>query len=102
MKKIINGKMYNTETARYIGSKQSDCYRNDYRYFAEDLYRKKTKEFFLYGEGGPASVYAERLSTGGYISGTKIVPLTEEEAREWVERNLEADEYIKIFGECEE
>ena len=102
MKQIINGKLYNTETASYIGSNRSDCYRSDFHYFEEELYRKKTKEFFLYGEGGPASVYAEQLSTGGCIEGAKIVPLTEEEAREWVERNLDADEYIQIFEECEE
>lgn len=102
MKKVINGKMYNTETANYIASNRSDYYKNDFRYFEEDLYQKKTKEFFLYGYGGAASKYAESLSSGGFIDGEKIIPLSENEAREWVEKNLEADKYTEIFGTCEE
>ncbi len=48
MKKIINGKRYDTETAKLIGS---DGYSNpsDFNYWSEDLYQKKTGEFFLYG-----------------------------------------------------
>lgn len=102
MKKVINGKMYNTETANYIASNRSDYYKNDFRYFEEDLYQKKTKEFFLYGYGGAASKYAESLSSGGFIDGEKIIPLSENEAREWVEKNLEADKYTEIFGKTKE
>lgn len=45
MKQIINGKLYNTETASYIGSNRSDCYRSDFHYFEEELYRKKQRNF---------------------------------------------------------
>lgn len=40
MKQIINGKLYNTETASYIGSN-----RSDFHYFEEELYRKKQRNF---------------------------------------------------------
>ena len=51
MKKIINGKMYNTETAKYCGGYEfSNC--GDFNYVCEELYQKKTGELFLYGEGG--------------------------------------------------
>lgn len=102
MKKIINDKMYNTETANYIGSHRSDCYKNDFRYFEEDLYQKKTKEFFLYGEGGAMTKYAEYVQGCGYTYGEKIIPLSEDEAKEWVEENMDVDDYIELFGECEE
>lgn len=46
MKKIINGKMYNTETAEFIDSYESG-YPKDFAYVYEALYRKKTGEFFL-------------------------------------------------------
>lgn len=101
MRKIIHGKLYDTETARYIGSNQSSCYRSDYHYFEEDFYRKKTGEFFLHGEGGPASRYAERLGSGGYVEGERIIPLSEEEAREWAENHLTPEEYEKLFVICE-
>ena len=52
MKKIINGKMYNTETACLMGE-HSNCYGpNDFRCCSEQLYQKRTKEFFMYGSGG--------------------------------------------------
>lgn len=51
MKKIIEGKMYNTETATYIGRYRTDTMsRRDFRYLEEELYQKRTKEFFLCGE----------------------------------------------------
>mgnify|MGYP000196503474 FL=1 len=47
MKKIIEGKMYNTETATYIGRYRTDTMsRRDFRYLEEELYQKRTKEFF--------------------------------------------------------
>lgn len=52
MKKIIKGKMYNTETAEYIEHRSSGCYRSDYRYFEEDLYRKRQKNFSCMAKAG--------------------------------------------------
>ena len=101
MKKIIKGKMYNTETAEMVG-KMWESSPRDFSFYREKLYRKKTGEFFLYGEGGPASKYAERCGLNEWCGGSKIMPFTEEEAREWAERELTADEYIKIFGEVKE
>ena len=57
--------MYNTETANYIGSHRSDCYKNDFRYFEEDLYQKKTKEFFLYG--GWCNDQIRRICSGMWL-----------------------------------
>ena len=60
MKKIIEGKMYNTETATYIGRYRTDTMsRRDFRYLEEELYQKRTKEFFLCGEGGAMTKYAK-------------------------------------------
>lgn len=101
MKKIINGKLYDTETAKKVAEWSKNCARNDFSYYEEELYSKKTGEFFLYGEGNAASPYNE-YSYGSYTGGEKIVPLTYEEAREWAERKLDADEYIELFGEPEE
>ena len=32
----------------------------------------------------------------------KIIPLSEDEARDWVEEHMDVDDYIELFGECEE
>lgn len=102
MKKIINGKIYNTETAEYIACFDNGLPHNDFNYYYEELYRKKTGEFFLSGEGGASSPYCEYLGDGWRGYGYDIVPLELYEAKEWAERHVSADRYIEIFGEAEE
>jgi len=101
MKKIINGKRYDTETAQLIGS-ASYSNRTDFHFWNEELYRKKTGEFFLYGEGGPASKYSRQIEQNTWSGGEQIIPLTLEEAQEWGEKYLDADEYEEVFGRIEE
>ena len=50
MKKIINGKKYDTDTAKCVGHDSFGC-RGDFRYWFEQLYQKQTGEFFIYGDG---------------------------------------------------
>ena len=101
MKKVINGKMYDTETAQLMGEWDNGLYGNDFGRCEEALYRKKTGEYFLYGYGGPLSAYA--VSYGNETSGGEAIkPLTYKEAQEWAEENLDGDEYVKIFGEPNE
>lgn len=102
MKKIINGKMYNTETAVKLGTGESCLPVNDFGYYKEDLYRKKTGEYFLYGEGGARSKYAKQLELNSFGPSDGFTPLTENGARIWAEKHLDADEYCEIFGEPEE
>ena len=101
MKKIINGRKYDTETAKCVGSWDNGYGCNDFSHVEESLYRKKTGEFFLYGEGGAMTQYAE--SDGdAYCGGAEIIPLTEKKAKEWAENHLDADDYESIFGPVEE
>lgn len=101
MKKIINGKKYDTETAEKIGDWGNGCYPNDFRVYSETLYRKKTGEYFLHGSGGPLSKYGVAVGNGmGW--GAIIQPLSIESARQWAEECLDADDYEKNFGEVDE
>lgn len=72
MKKLINKKTYNTETAEELGRKVSGEF-GDPAGYEEVLYKTAKGEFFLYGVGGETSKYAEET----------IVPLTDEEASEF-------------------
>lgn len=101
MKKIINGKKYDTDTAEAITEYESDYPRNDFRWYAETLYRKRTGEFFLGGEGNAMSKYAERCYDG-WGSGEGITPISVSEAKEWLETCSDADTYEKVFGEVAE
>lgn len=96
MKKVIRGRLYDTDTAKMIGN---DSYSDsgDFDYWDETLYRKKTGEFFLDGEGGPRSKYAVCIGQNQWSGGEKIIPLSFEEAKEWTEEHLDADTYMKYF-----
>ena len=101
MKKIINGRMYNTDTAKLVAEWDNSLSQTDFKHCEENLYRKKTGEYFLHGKGGPCSRWCEFVGNC-IFGGEGIIPLTITMAMEWVENNLSADEYIAIFGEVEE
>jgi hypothetical protein len=101
MKKIINGRKYDTETAKFLGNASFEVPGNFY-FWSEDLYKKKTGEYFLAGEGGASSKYAHSVGLNEWSGGEDIKPLTESEAKEWVEEYLTAEDYEEIFGEVEE
>lgn len=101
MKKIINGKRYDTETAKEVAC-DSYLYPRDFHYWSETLYRKNTGEYFLHGEGGPMSRYAESTGQNQWSGGEKIIPLSIEAAQAWAEEHLDANEYEEIFGTVEE
>ena len=102
MKKIINGKVYDTDTAKKVASWYSSYARNDFHYYEEELYQKKTGEFFLYGEGNAASPYSKSCGQNEWCGSEKIIPLSFKEAQEWAEKHLDGDEYCDIFGEPDE
>ena len=98
MKKIIGGKKYDTETAKQVGEPWS-AGEGNLGWTEETLYRKKTGEYFLHGEGGPQTRYAEAYGQSGWTRGERIMPLTYDEASEWAEQHMDADAYIAAFGD---
>lgn len=102
MKRIISGKLYNTDTARRVGSWDNGRYGKDFNRLSESLYLKKTGEFFLHGEGGPLTQYAEWHGDNERSGGERIIPLSIDAAKEWAEERLHADEYEAIFSQVEE
>ena len=101
MVKIINGKKYNTDTAEEVGSWWNGLGWSDFHAAQETLYRKRTGEFFLHGEGGAATQYAEPCGDM-WGAGEKIIPLSVEKAKEWAEKNLSVEKYEEIFGTVSE
>lgn len=102
MKKIINRKVYDTETATKIGEWDNGQH-GDFGFCEETLYRKKSGEFFVHGNGGAASKYASVCACGqGWAGGEAIVPLSYGAAQDWAEEHLSAEEYEAVFGEVVE
>lgn len=101
MRKIIDGRTYNTETSKEIGHWHNGLYTGDMGYCCETLYRNTKGAYFLHGEGGAQSKYAGQ---DGDLPcpGEKIIPLSQEDAQEWAEKHLDPDEYEAEFGEAAE
>lgn len=102
MKKIINQKRYDTNTARLVGEYYSPGSTRDFEHYYEALYLKRTGEYFLHGEGGPASKYSKSIGQNEWSGSEDIQPLTEEQARKWAEIHLNADEYEELFEVIED
>ena len=102
MRKIINGRTYNTETSKAIGTYDNGYLLTDFQHCEETLYRNTRGAYFLHGQGGPMSKYAGPAPGGGTGGGEGIRPLTAEEARDWAEKHLDPTDYEAEFGEAEE
>lgn len=98
MRKVINGRLYDTDKAHRVGEWDNGRFPTDFDYEQETLYRKKTGEYFIHGEGGARSVYAQERGSDGWRGGERIMPCSYDRARKWVESNLTADEYEAEFG----
>lgn len=95
MKRIINGKRYDTETAELI-AEHSHLYAGDLGRFEEALYRTKNGAWFLAGEGGPASKYA-RHEGNESLSSKGLRVLTPEHAQAWLEARGELEALERFF-----
>ena len=97
MKKVIDGKTYNTETATEIGN-YSYLYNGDFHYIDETLYVTGKGTFFLAGEGGAASKYSTDLGNNSSGSGYGMEVLTTGEALQWCEdHDIDADTIAEYF-----
>lgn len=97
MKQIINGKIYDTDTATKIHEQTSSLSRSDFNYCNETLYMTSIGNFFLEGEGGAMTRYAKsygNTSTGG----SGIQPISTDYALAWCEKyNVDVDIIEKYF-----
>lgn len=101
MRIIISGKVYDTDTATYIDERDNGRGFTDHSFLRQELYRKRTGEYFLYGEGGGMTVHAGTYGNSvGW--GEEIIPLSYRQAREWAEVYSEPEIYLKEFEVEEE
>ena len=85
MLRIIDGKRYDTETANLICDiSPNDFHYGDFRYESTHLYRTGKGTWFIAGEGGPLSRWAQPVGQSSKCSGEGIQIITDEEARDSV------------------
>jgi hypothetical protein len=93
MKKIIDGKTYNTETAERLHHTNEGGYPGNYEGFEETLYITKKGTHFLHGIGNANSRYADRRPPGR-SPGEDIKVLSKREAIDYFK-----EQYRKEFEE---
>ena len=97
MKRIIQGKIYNTDTATRIGNRQHSN-RGDFHYEDTDLYRTPKGAFFISGEGGALSRWSEPCGNG-MSGGHGIQAMSATEALAWCEdAGIDADVIAQYFS----
>ena len=97
MKRIINGKIYNTEAATRVGNFASAYGPGDFRYEDTDLYKTKKGAWFISGEGGPLSRWSQPCGNG-QRGGSGIEVMTTAEALAWAEfAGIDADVIAEHF-----
>lgn len=88
MRKIISGKVYDTETATKVG--EHDHYDNGNWFSVRELHRKKTGEYFFAIFGNRNELFAPK---------DHIVPASLDDSKKWAEEYLDVEDYEKEFGE---
>jgi hypothetical protein len=97
MKRVIDGKVYNTETAVLLHEWYNGHNSSDFNYCEEYLYKTKNGAYFIAGEGGAYSSYASRCgNSSGYGSGMSV--LSKGDAIEWLEKHDGDDVITEQFG----
>lgn len=109
MRCVINGLKYDTDKADCLYWWQNMPDERNFKWLSESLYRTPKGRFFLHGEGGAASRYADHCGSDGRscCRGESIIAMTDDEAKKWLERQAgrdpEATEVLEeTFGAVEE
>ena len=97
MKKIINKKLYNTETAELIARHSNGLSRSDFNYIFEELYRTKKGNWFIHAEGGANTRYS--VACGNMQTGSEtIIAIDKDEAYQFLEKNGFTDIIEDLFN----
>ena len=99
MKKRIGSRIYDDSKARLITTKRAG---SGFRWIEERLYVKRTGEYFIFGQGGPASWYAHECADGSSVSGCGIVLLGRDYVDSWLNWGGDLEDYPlpKCFIPC--
>lgn len=98
MRKVIDGKVYDTKTAELVDEWSSPHNPGDFHRAEEELFKTKKGTWFVHGKGGAMSRWSEAVPGGMRGPGSGILPLSEAEALEWCERHdVDADTIAQHF-----
>jgi len=98
MKKVIDGKTYNTDTAMFICETGNALPNSDFKWEISSLYKTKKGAFFIAGAGGALSRFPT-ITGNRKTEGRGLILLTNEEALELFEKHGKAKNTKEFFDD---
>jgi len=99
MKKIINGRIYDTSKAILIGKENNGLSHSDFNWWEAGLYKTPVSgKFFLAGSGGAMTRFSRTISQNEWCGGSKVIPMDQPTALQWAERYLEPEQIEQHFA----
>lgn len=83
MKRTIEGRRFDTQTAEEIASWDNGHYGGDFNRQQETLYKSPKGQYFVHGEGGALSAYAESHGNSR-CGGESLWLVDEDQAFKWL------------------
>ncbi len=99
MKKVIDGKLFDTEKATLIAEYWNGLDYSDFFNITEKLYVTSKGSYFLYGEGGPMTEYRERCGSNNWSGSADMFSLTRREAYRWLVKREQTEAIIEHFSD---
>ena len=101
MKKVIKGKVYDTETADSLG-RFYEGIKGDFHYREEELFRTPKGAYFIEGSGHPywsgRDIWKDEEDNGEAYDRWGVIAVTEDEALSWMERHGDTDVIEEYFS----
>ncbi|TDA64511.1 MAG: hypothetical protein D9V47_13830 [Clostridia bacterium] len=102
MRQVVNGKVYDTVKADMIAEVEFGL-PGDISYCYEALHVTAKGNYFIFGDGGPATGYGQYVNDTTRGGGQRITPVTRKEALAWCEENrIDAATIERVFGDLVE
>lgn len=99
MKRIIEGKRYDTETATEVATWNNGRGSSDFRALTETLYRTPKGCWFLYYDGGAMTYAAVPCGNNATSGSSGINRVSENEAKVWLESHNRIEALEQYFAD---
>jgi hypothetical protein len=98
VKKVIEGKLFDTEKAtRVAGYSYGEA--GDFDRMEQELYVTRQGNWFLAGDGGPSSAYSRQVARNRWSGSEDIKAMSADDALGWLEEHNKSDAIEAHFSD---
>jgi len=99
MRKVIMGRVYDTEKATEVAYWSNGLSRSDFNNLSKSLYRTSKGNWFVAGEGGAFTEFSQAVDSNSQTGGEGLYPVDEEDAMRLLEQWGETEALEEYFGD---